>query len=216
MRWLGLFFVVLALFFTPAASQAVSLSWSGSMELGATSQLLQEPMADLFPETILAGQVELCLEIMGEASWSGMVALLGRLECPGREEDSYPSSNPSFIKLAFADCRLDNNSLLRLGRQRIAWGIGFQQKLGRFFGDLRQNYLYGMIRGDIGGNLSLSTDVLWNLDDRSSQLIPMIEYKLGQDVLVTLAAFIFEGDMNSEFGSLPWKRQVSLRLFLAF
>lgn len=389
MKWSGPFLAVLTIFLMPAASQAVSLSWGGSLEAGVTGQARQESTAGLLPQTIWAGQAELRLEIMGAASWSGTVALFGRLECPGREEDSYPSSSPPPIKLAFADCRLNDNFLLRLGRQRIGWGTGLawnptnylgadenradlsaalpgvdavmnevvwpasslalafapsgggvwgealrfgwqawqsdfslsafsrgeaggvggdfakafggctvygemawkrgdgrltvvrdedgyreevrppdryylhgllgmsyvsaagatilleyyhnqagwndseawnyseywpldtdnsiaRQRLARFFGDLRQNYLYGMIRGDMGGNLSLSMGALWNLDDRSSQLLPMIEYKLGSDALVSLSAFVYEGDMNSEFGSLPWKSQVSLRLILDF
>ena len=44
----------------------------------------------------------------------------------------------------------------------------------------------------------------------------MIECKLGQDTLVSLAAFVYGGDMNSEFGSLPRKSQVSLRSILDF
>jgi hypothetical protein len=88
--------------------------------------------------------------------------------------------------------------------------------MAKYFADLRQHYLFAMVRkGDLIEDLSLTFSAFWNMDDQSYLLNPMLEYKLGQNTAADLLLYCYGGDSSSEFGS-QFYCQVIGRLKLSF
>lgn len=83
------------------------------------------------------------------------------------------------------------------------------------FGQLRRNYLNMTIRkSEISDDLSLSANILYNIDDDSFLLSPQLEYQFSQNAFFKLTVNSFEGDQNSEFG--PMNNEVCAKIILCF
>jgi hypothetical protein len=96
-------------------------------------------------------------------------------------------------------------------------GHSAPSEIANFFADERRNYLFTMIRkGEILEDLTLTTSVLWNIDDQSFFISPMLDYQLSQNVMLTLMMYYYGGSAASEFGSQSYTCQYIGRLTLSF
>lgn len=84
--------------------------------------------------------------------------------------------------------------------------------------DLRRNYLFLTIRkaGLFDDDLTISGRVLWNIDDHSYQLTPVLQYDLRRNIYIALNANLNFGGERTEFGSLPYKTLINAKLGLNF
>jgi hypothetical protein len=91
-------------------------------------------------------------------------------------------------------------------------------KKSALLADLRQNYLFLMIRKDNfwWDNLSMNVSILWNSDDQSYLLTPMIQYNIGQNAYLAINSNLKKGENTSEFGSLPFEAVVNVKVGLSF
>ncbi len=88
--------------------------------------------------------------------------------------------------------------------------------MANYFADLRQHYLFIMVRkGNLVEDVSFTCCGFWNMDDQSYILSPAIDYQLGQNARVTLMVNCYGGDSSSEFGS-RFNYQVSGKMTLSF
>jgi hypothetical protein len=83
------------------------------------------------------------------------------------------------------------------------------------FGQLRRNYLNMTIRkSEIIDDLTLSANILYNIDDDSFLLSPQLECQFSQNAFFKLTVNSFEGDQNSEFGLM--NNEVCAKIILCF
>lgn len=91
-------------------------------------------------------------------------------------------------------------------------------KASTLLADLRQNYLFLMFSksGFLVDECTVSASVLWNMDDQSFIVMPMLRYNIGQNTYLGFNANLNYGDSSSEFGSLLFRTLVNAQLILSF
>lgn len=90
-------------------------------------------------------------------------------------------------------------------------------KKGELLAELRQNYLSCAIsKTGLIEDLTLSGSILWNVDDRSYQARPAVQYDLSQNTYLEVSASLNYGNSRTEFGSLPFSSYISARLAFHF
>ena len=91
-------------------------------------------------------------------------------------------------------------------------------KTSTFLADLRQNYLFLTFStaNFIMDDFTLSASVVWNIDDQSCLITPILRYDIGQNTYFALNTNIFSGAQTSEFGSFIYKTLINAQVVLSF
>lgn len=98
---------------------------------------------------------------------------------------------------------------------------GDREKLGRevssLLGDLHRNYLFVSVRkSGLWDDVTFSAGLLMNLDDRSYQLTPMLDYQWKDNISFRLMIVDDHGSMDTEFGSQIARYTIGLRMVMSF
>ena len=90
-------------------------------------------------------------------------------------------------------------------------------KKGALLAELRQNYLsFTISKTDLIEDLTLSGNILWNVDDHSYQIRPALQYDLTQNSFFAVNANLNYGKSRTEFGALPYNSYINARLAFHF
>lgn len=91
-------------------------------------------------------------------------------------------------------------------------------KTSKLLADLRRNYLFLTFtkQNFLWDDVTLSASVVWNMDDNSYVLTPMLRYDIGQNTYFGLNTNINLGEPTSEFGSLWPDMFVNAQVVLSF
>lgn len=111
----------------PASCSAASVGVSGNLEVGPTYNSGSQ-------DTIVESHLGIKLELNQDEKQSGVVLLQYKAKTPeslGDWEDGY---NTLTVNQAYLDITLSPESILRAGRQKIAWGSGLAWNPTNYFG----------------------------------------------------------------------------------
>lgn len=185
--------------------RGAEFAWSGSLESSETYRGFRDP-ATSPSETFFNNNLNLKLDINGSEKVSGRVLLQFYTEPPSWLQVETAGSQAVFVNQAYLDYSLTQDSLLRIGRQKISWGSGMAWNPTNYIGadknraDLTTGFPgvdaidYELSRGDFLVILALKPMKAWN--DWGKAL------KLGWTVpRCDLALSLFQQGASNAFGA---------------
>ena len=203
---LGLIGVVIWLELIPAGiCRGAELAWSGSLESSETYRSFRDP-ATSPPETFFDNNLNLKLDINGSEKVSGRVLLQYYTNPPSWLQVGTAGSQSVFINQAYIDYSLTQDSLLRVGRQKISWGSGMAWNPTNYIGadknraDLTTGFPgvdaidYQFNRGDFSATLALKPTESWEQWGRALKVQWAIPH-------CDLAFSLFQQGSSNAFGA---------------
>jgi hypothetical protein len=153
----------------------VGITWSGSLEVGDTYQAASPPNPQ--DTTTLNSSFDLKMDINDGEKQSGTVLLKYKYQSQNQNQNQDTGSLS--IYQAYLDMLLSENSVLRMGRQKISWGSGFAWNSTNYIGAAKNRsdlvatnpgvdaIDYEVTRGDSSVVLALKPQSTWSTWSRA-------------------------------------------------